>query len=151
VNAGEAAAAEVARLRTRMELGADDSWAVPLPDGLDTRLLHHLPPPPAGVASPGAAAWRAAFRPALCYYRRGPGFISVRDLRGSGSRIIIDDEILIAVFLRAGEPVRLAEETGEERAALEFLLAENLLLASGGLAVAAPYRMRRWPVPARFA
>jgi hypothetical protein len=139
-----------------MEQGAEDAWSVPLPDDLDTRLLHHLPPPvpdQGQQASPEVAGWRLAFRPALCYYRRGPGFISVRDLRepGGEARIVIDQAPLLAAFLRCEEPVRLAGETGEDLAALEFLLGENLLLASGGWAVTAPYHMLRWPVPARLA
>jgi hypothetical protein len=160
----EAAAAEAVRLRRQMEQGADDSWAVPLPAGLDTRLLHHLPPPAVPRHSAAAALeeldtkpwltrWRTAFAPARCYYRRGPGFITVKDLRepGAEARVTIDQPLLIDAFLHAEKPVRLADETGDMLAALEFLLAERLLLAFGEILTTAPYRMGRWPIPARLA
>jgi hypothetical protein len=102
---------------------------------------------------PWLTRWRTAFAPARCYYRRGPGFITVKDLRepGAEARVTIDQPLLIDAFLHAEKPVRLADETGDMLAALEFLLAEHLLLAFGEILTTAPYRMGRWPIPARLA
>jgi hypothetical protein len=156
----EAAALEVIRLRRQMTLGTAEPWAAALPAGFDTRLLHHLPPPPAPASpgpqgdDPGLTLWRSAFRPGLCYHRRGPGFVQVKDVRDARSAawITLDQEPLIEAFLRCcDQPVSLAGQDGNDRAALEVLLRENLLLQFGELVTAAPYHMKYWPIPARFA
>lgn len=156
----EAIAQEVIRLRGQMTGGTAEPWAAALPGGLDTRLLHHLPPPavPAEhdpqLDDSGLRLWRAAFRPGLCYYRMGPGFVQIKDVRDSASAawITLDQALLIEGFLRCGEqPVPLATQGETDRAVLEVLLRENLLLQFGELVTAAPYHMRCWPIPARFA
>jgi hypothetical protein len=155
----EASALETARLRRQMTAGTIEPWTGPLPDGLDTRPLHHLPPPPVppsrepGLDDPRLELWRTAFRPGLCYYRLGPGFIQVKDIRApeSAARIIISQKPLIDAFLRCERPVLLADQDGDDRAALEVLLQEGLLLQFGELVTTAPYHMRCWPIPAVFA
>lgn len=156
----EALALEVIRLRRQLENGIAGPWAETLPGALDTRLLHHLPPPavPSGAepqsADPRLEPWRAAFRLGLCYYRHGPGFIQVKDVREprAAARITIDQAPLIDAFLRCGEqPVHLASQAGDDQAALEVLLREGLLLQFGPFVTTAPYRMRCWPIPAGLA
>jgi Family of unknown function (DUF5825) len=155
----EAIALEVIRLRRLMADGTAGSWSAPLPGGLDTRPLHHLPPPPEPAAAerpddPRLGLWQAAFRPALYYYRLGPGFVQVKDVRdpGSAAWITIDQEPLIDAFLRCGEqPVPVTSQSGDDRAALDILLSEGLLLQFGELVTTAPYRMRHWPIPAGLA
>lgn len=153
----EAVALEVIRLRRLMADGTVGSWAGPLPGGLDTRPLHHLPPP-AGTEphphDPRLDLWQAAFRPALYYYRLGPGFVQVKDVRdpGSAAWITIDQEPLIDAFLRCSEqPVPVTGQDRDDRAALDILLQEGLLLQFGELVTTAPYRMRHWPLPAGLA
>ena len=156
----EVVALEVIRLRRLMADGTVEPWAKMLPDGLDTRPLHHLPPPsvPVGIESqlddPRLGLWRAAFRPALYYYRLGPGFIQVKDVRepGSAAWITIDQAPLIDALLRCSEqPVPVAGQDSDDRAALAFLLQEGLLLQFGEFVTTAPYHMRRWPIPAGLA
>ncbi|MGH3190395.1 MAG: DUF5825 family protein [Streptosporangiaceae bacterium] len=148
----EAAARAAARARCRLSLAEPEPWAGPVPADLDTRPLHHLPPPAPPAAGVRVEQWRAAYRPGLCYYRVGPGFILVRDARepGRGSRIRVDQQPLISALLLCEQPVRLDSQDAAVRAALEFLLSEGLLLRFGGLVMTAPYRMRRWPIPARL-
>jgi Family of unknown function (DUF5825) len=152
----EAAAMEAARLRGLMTAGVIEPWAALLPEGLDTRSLHHLPPP-AGpgqeMTDPGVKLWGSAFRPGLCYYRRGPGFITVSDYRApeSAARLTISQEPLIDAFLRCEEPVPLTGQAEAERSVLEILLRAELLLRFGDFVTTAPYHMRRWPIPAQLA
>jgi uncharacterized protein DUF5825 len=41
--------------------------------------------------------WRSAYHPGKCFYRRGPGFLEVRDRRsGELSRFVIDDPTYVA-------------------------------------------------------
>jgi Family of unknown function (DUF5825) len=82
----------------------------------------------------------------------GPGFVQVKDIRESATaaRLSIDQDPLIQAFLRCLRPVRLTEVSRTERAALEQLLAERLLLRFDDIVTTAPYRMLRWPIPARF-
>lgn len=150
----EAAARAAARARGNLSEAFVEPWTGPIPADLDTDLLHHLPPPPVGMtADTRVERWRAAFRPGLCFYRRGPGFILVKDTRipGRGARIRIDQEPLINALLLCEEPVRLDAQDGIVRAALEFLLSESLLLRFGDFITTAPYRMRRWPIPTTLA
>jgi uncharacterized protein DUF5825 len=152
----EAAALEAVRLRRLMTAGTIEPWAGQLPDGLDTRPLHHLPPPAGrepGPADSRLEQWRAAFRPGLCYYRRGPGFIQVSDIRTpeSGALITISQKSLIDAFLRCKQPVSLTGQAGAAPEVLEILRQEGLLLQFGELVTIAPYHMRCWPIPAQLA
>lgn len=148
----EPAALFAAWLRDRLSIGVVEPWSGEIPAALDTRPLHHLPPP-RDTPDPRAELWRSAFRPGLCYYRMGPGFIQVKDIRepAEAARLTIDRGSLIEAFLRCLRPVRLTEAGRAERAALDQLLAERLLLRFGDIVTTAPCRMLRWPIPARFA
>lgn len=149
----EAAALAATRARGKLAQAEIEPWTGPVPRDMDTRLLHHLPPPAASSASAAGGRrleqWRDAFRPGLCYYRMGPGFILVVDARDpdGSSRIRIDQEPLVDAFLLADQPARMDGQPPVVRAALEFLLSEGLLLSFGGFVTTAPYRMLRWPIP----
>jgi hypothetical protein len=151
----EAIARFIAWIRNCMAEGTAGRWSGTLPQELCPAQLHHLPPPTvhqgAGV-DPRYTAWHAAYRPGLCYYRHGPGFLEVKDIRDpqAGARFTLDDPTLTGTFLRCLDPVRLSALTGETRQAAELLARERLLLRVGGYLTTAPYRMRRWPIPARL-
>ncbi|APU15559.1 MULTISPECIES: DUF5825 family protein [Actinoalloteichus] len=111
--------------------------------------LNHLCPPRDLPGEPNAEEilqlWRETFYLCKCAYRRGPGFVEVRDRRaGSLSRFIVDDpEYLAAIdLLLDGTPVSAVPEH-----VLAAFVAEGLAGTAGNLAWWLPYRIRRWPWP----
>ncbi|WP_328498436.1 DUF5825 family protein [Streptomyces sp. NBC_00414] len=90
--------------------------------------------------------WRSTFYVGKCVYRRGPGFIQVRDRRAGGSlaRYTLDDPAYLEAVdrLSAGCP---ADEVPS--GVLDHLVGESLAGRAGRLAWWLPYRVRRWPWP----
>ena len=82
--------ATLAAVRLLREAAADGlpvTWNGTLGDGIAPRLLMHLPPPQAAVGESNDASteeWRRRYRPGLCYYRFGPEFVFVKDVRTPG-------------------------------------------------------------------
>lgn len=120
-------------------------------DGVDTTLLWHLPPPSRGAGA-AAGRWREAFRPALCYYRNGPGFIQVKDVRDPrcAARVILDHPAHLEAFRSCLAPARISDLTPAVKTVVDQLAAERLILVLGGYATTLPPRLRRWPVPAHL-
>ena len=120
---------------------------------LDTTPLHHLWPPTtiavAGHPPEPPRAWRAAFKYGLCYFRRGPGFILVKDNRIADRHVhlTIEHPDLMATFLAACDPMRDSALTATQREAVSVLCRENLVYRLDDLLLTLPIRMRRWPVP----
>lgn len=90
--------------------------------------------------------WRSTFYVGKCVYRKGPGFVQVRDRRAGGSlaRYTLDDP----AYLEAVD--RLARGCPAEDVApdvLDHLVGESLAGRAGRLAWWLPYRVRRWPWP----
>jgi hypothetical protein len=112
------------------------------------RSLRHLHPPAAVLDGPAdedvATEWRNAFHAAMCGYRRGPGFIEIRDRRsGAFRRLVIRSprgEEAIAPLLR-GVPASALAETVTAR-----YLRADLLHRVGRYVWWTPYRIRRWPL-----
>jgi hypothetical protein len=124
-------------------------WQAAPEPGLDLGLLHHLPPP-AGPPAPALGRWRRAYRYGSCHFRRGPGFVQVKDARdpaGPPVVLVADHPDLVATFLRCLDPTPLAALDATGRTAVDLLLAERLVLLAGGTVLTLPHRMRRWPVP----
>lgn len=106
-----------------------------------------LLPPPGGEGDPAAqlAAWGKGFYFDRCTYRRGPGFVQVRDRRsGRLNLLTIDDPAYLAVLdqLLDGAAITdvdlgIARDFGEE----------GLVTKIGDLLVWLPHRLRRWPLP----
>ncbi len=126
-------------------------WRGTLAETVDPALLHHLPPPSdLGAGSDEIVArWRASYQYGTCYYRRGPGFLLVRDVRVavSAARYTLDDPVLVATFLRCQEPASLNALTGEQREAVGLLHTERLVLRMADVVVGLPIRMLHWPIP----
>ncbi|MEO3792995.1 DUF5825 family protein [Nonomuraea sp. B10E15] len=152
----EETVAFIAVLRDNLERGTVVDWTGGVRPGFDTAPLLHLPPPRRPVpaagqeGSAGLDVWRSRFRIGLCYYRRGPGFLQVKDMRdpAAAARMIIDDGALGSAFTRCLRPRRLPGLGTDERDAVDVLIDERLVLRCGDLVVTLPHRMRRWPVPA---
>jgi hypothetical protein len=111
--------------------------------------LNHLCPPRALPGHPDEesvlAKWRETFYLCKCGYRRGPGFVEVRDRRaGPLSRFVIDDPAYLSTVdaLLPGAPA-----ASLPAAILEEFVAEGLAGQAGDLAWWLPYRVRRWPWP----
>ncbi|MFT7840376.1 DUF5825 family protein [Saccharothrix sp. BKS2] len=114
------------------------------------RDLHHLVPPARGVgdAVGCVAAWRDAYRYGAYYYRVGPGFVTVKDVRPGGESVhlTIDGESADQFRAIAGatSPADLDEAATEALAdAVEF----GLALRGADTVLVLPFRMRHWPVP----
>jgi uncharacterized protein DUF5825 len=106
----------------------------------------HLPPP----ESAGAATrpWLDLHAKSALYYRRGPGFITVKDLRRSRQRmnITLDDPAELDLFERIARPVEVGTLTRFEGQLDEFLDA-GLAYRVGNLVVGIATHLRRWPIP----
>ncbi|MFY1635330.1 DUF5825 family protein [Solwaraspora sp. WMMB335] len=135
----------------RLPAGDDELWRVYSHLHVPARLELHPAPPesaPAAGSDPAAAqltAWRDAFYFDKCVYRRGPGFVQVRDRRsGRLNLLTIDDPEYLAVLERLLDGARIsdvnldiAREFGEE----------GLVTKTGDRLVWLPHRLRRWPLP----
>ncbi len=111
--------------------------------------LNHLYPPAELVDQPDAPAilaeWRETFYLCKCMFRRGPGFVEVRDRRaGDLSRFVIDDPDYLAVIDKLIPGVAAAEVP---ESILREFVDEGLAGLAGDLAWWLPYRVRRWPWP----
>lgn len=160
-SAPEATVRFIAWLRDRHSDTVDVTWrAAAIDRRLDVTQLYHLPAPlplrpgeESEVESDAARRWESAHRSAMCYYRAGPGFLLVTDMRQaqSAARYVLDDPTLVATFERCLRPVRLGELDPAQTEAVEALRAERLLLHVDGWLTTLPSRMRRWPVPSHLA
>ncbi|UFQ20003.1 MULTISPECIES: DUF5825 family protein [Streptomyces] len=137
------------------QVGVD--WSCPPAADLTGPALHHLPPPAApnhAKAPDPHDTWRQRHRYGLCYFRRGPGCVSVKDSRApdATAHFTLDDPGLRTGFLHALTPRPAHHLTPRQREAARLLVHENLLWQSpGGHLVTLPTRMLRWPIPATAA
>lgn len=149
-HAPSATLAVVRLLREAASDGVPVTWQGGIDDGIDARLLVHLPPPEpaAGESDPALDEWRHRYQPGLCYYRLGPDLVFIKDVRrpGAGARFRLDG--VVDAFRSLEALVDVASLDRVTLGLLEDLENEGLLLRLGGLATLLPNRMRRWPVPA---
>lgn len=150
----DAAASSVALVRLLREaasVGIPVRWRGSFADGVDVAALVHLAPPAPSVEEAAAVtAWRERHRPGLCYYRLGPGFVFVKDVRadGPGARFRLGLEDAPTTMHSLEGVVRVADAGPAVVGALDGLGGEGLVFRLEGVATLLPYRMRRWPVPA---
>lgn len=106
------------------------------------RLTHLFPP------SNAPASWITDFGFGRFFWRNGPSFITVRDLRSSQdpTQYILDDPDLVAIFRGAEQSLDVAS-LKPSNAALRELIDEGLVLELGGRALTLPYRLLTWPIP----
>lgn len=114
------------------------------------RTVVHLPPPSGAadaIARTYADQWRELHRFGLCMYRRGPGFVRIRDLRPGGRhQRVVADGPWAATFesLAAGTA---DATTGPAQRLLGELVDAGLAIRLGDGYHVLPFRPRRWPVP----
>lgn len=148
----------LAFLRAALTENVEVRWNARISDNngsstLDTTPLHHLWPPTTiavgGLPPEPAREWRAAFKYGLCYYRRGPGFVLIKDNRVADchAHLTIDHPDLMATFLAGCTLLRDSALTPTQREAVDVLAGENLVYRVDDLLLTLPIRMRRWPVP----
>lgn len=115
------------------------------------RDLTHLVPPTRGVgpdAEECVAAWRAAYRYGTYYYRCGPGFVTVKDVRPDGetAHLTIEGESADA-FRALAEATTLAGLDPATIDALDDAVEFGLVVRGEETLLLLPFRMRNWPVP----
>ncbi|WP_372405973.1 DUF5825 family protein [Streptomyces luteireticuli] len=130
-------------------LAVSVDWTVrPGPGPRDWLRLAHLAPPTAVLGVPDPASvlrtWRHDHYICMCMYRRGPGFVQVRDRRYRElRRFTIDEPHYLAAITALEQGAPRAEDLPPD--ALADFLAEELAVRVGDRAWWAPYRVRRWP------
>jgi hypothetical protein len=149
---GEADLRLLHRLREATSHAVRLDWTLAGRPGFPLHTHVHLVPPSRGVddaACAYAREWRAGYRYAAFYYRQGPEFVSIKDIRtgGDASRMLIEGEDA-AGFLRMAATTRTGDLTGAVRAMLADAEEFGLVLRAGDAHLALPYRMRNWPIPA---
>lgn len=129
-------------------LGAAVAWTAECDDGCVTsrRFAHLFPPAAVHGADPAALdEWRGRYLPCMCVWRRGPGFVEVRDRRpGTLEIFTIDDPDTLVALDAAQDGVALGALPDAVR---EELRDADLLAEHDGLAWWTPIRIRRWPNP----
>lgn len=146
----EESAGAVALIRELTAHGISVEWTATCRPGCDDDLVFgHLWPPATvdGAADPDAVAreWRRRFFPAKCVFRRGPGFLEVRDRRwGSLELFTIEEPAWIdaVAAMVEGAPVETVPQ-----AAREAFADARLTVTRAGRLWWLPARVRRWPFP----
>ena len=150
---GASAVAVLLVVRELTSHGIAVDWTLRMADPAQWRALSHLHPP-AGVfrGSTGeendervVTAWRGSFHIAKCGYRRGPGFLEIRDHRGGSFRRLVVQAPRSTAFQGLLDGVPVIASASTERA-MERYLRENLLHRAGRYLWWTPYRLRRWPL-----
>jgi Family of unknown function (DUF5825) len=135
-------------VRELTALGAAVRWTATCEDEcIESRTIFHLFPPArvAGTRPGTVRKWQEQYLPCMCVYRRGPGFIEVRDRRRGVLEILtVDEPEVLAVLdaLRDGAPAEAVPT------AVRGLLDEAGLAAErAGRIWWLPTPLRRWPNP----
>ncbi|MFI9810245.1 DUF5825 family protein [Streptomyces sp. NPDC052301] len=124
-------------------------WDLRLPasHGDETwKVLSHLQPPrtASGLTDPETAlrAWRTRHYLCKLVWRKGPGFLQIRDRRwGDLRRFTADDPRYPAAVARLDRGAHRSDVAAD---ILEELTAEHLVLTAGDLVWWLPYRVARW-------
>jgi hypothetical protein len=120
-------------------------WTMAALGSLELSAVCHLPPPTAG---PYAERWRGEYGFGYCFYRVGPGFIHLVDVRDAddAARFLLDDPATVEAFSQLVGVVRLSELPPLAAQLADQLDQARLLLRLGDWATILPCRLRRWPM-----
>jgi Family of unknown function (DUF5825) len=125
-------------------------WTLAGVPSLPLRTHIHLIPPIGGAGDAAAAharEWAAGYRYGACYYREGPGFVTIKDVRPGGEPVrmtIRDGAGHFLAMSRARDESDLAAQTA---ALLGTAEQAGLLIRHSGRLLILPYQIRHWPVP----
>jgi len=134
----------LALLRDLAGLGIRVQWSAVVRTDWPCLLVMTLPPPIRGDPPGLIERWQTTYEPLSLLWRQGPGFALIDDCRrGKTRRWTLTSPRLLRAWRLLQDPRRLT--TGLSRLAFE-LLEEDLVVAVGGWALAAPVRVQRWPV-----
>ena len=131
-------------------IAVDWQLLLPADGGADWRVFSHLYPPARLVASADGDddpldTWRRSYYIDKCAFRRGPGFVQIRDRRSSQLNLLtIDDPAYLAVLDQVMDGAPVADVDLD---VARDLAAEALVVQVGTMLVWLPYRLRRWPLP----
>jgi hypothetical protein len=114
------------------------------------RTYIHLVPPSAGVdpqTTAHAREWRAGYRYGSYFYREGPGFVMVKDVRPGDEprRLTIAEGS--EHFLAMARASAVSDLDAAAAGTLDTAQSAELLVHHDDRLLVLPYRMRHWPVP----
>lgn len=118
---------------------------------LDPAAFVHLVPPTGyadNVARSCTEAWRDGYQYGAFYYRCGPNFVTIKDVRAAVEAAHLTIEGDSATYFRAlahGES--LTDLDSHLRDALQDAVEAGLAVQGDKVFLVLPYRMRCWPVP----
>ncbi|MFJ3416074.1 DUF5825 family protein [Streptomyces sp. NPDC086082] len=150
---GASAVAVLLLVRELTGHGIAVDWTLRMADPAQWQALSHLYPPAAVLRGATGeendagvvTAWRGSFHIAKCGYRRGPGFLEIRDHRWGSFRRLVVNAPRSTAFQRMLDGVPVVATASTERV-LERHLRENLVHRAGRHMWWTPYRLRRWPL-----
>jgi hypothetical protein len=150
VRFGESADADVEQLRILRDLTGRTvrvHWSMIGRPLFDPRTYVHLVPPGEG-SDPVVRRWAGEYRYGTFYYRQGPDFVVVKDVRPGGdhARFTVEGDDAEQFRRLAGEST-LADLSPASLAALDDAVGMGLAIRGEQRFLLLPYRLRRWPVP----
>jgi hypothetical protein len=142
-------------LREAMSSLLTVGWSLAAPYPGDVSDISHLPPPAApeaadaGAAADQARNWREQYGFGHCYYRLGPEFVHIIDVRDvdDAARFLLDEPPAAEAFLLLAGAVRLSEVPPLAAELAAQLSDARLLAVSGDWATVLAARLERWPLP----
>jgi hypothetical protein len=139
----------VTTMRDLMSAGSPMPWPDAVPVDMLEHVVHLPPPSPGSDGASSSASWRRRYRYGLFYFRNGPDYITVRDMRKPDERAMftLDDPHMVAVFRRCMRPVRAEQLDNAEHDLLAELVQEDLVLNHDDSYLTLPYHLNRWPIP----
>ncbi|WP_433528488.1 DUF5825 family protein [Micromonospora sp. CA-263727] len=142
----------IALLRESISGHLDVQWSIAGSRQLDVQALCHLPPPRASLSEQLARVpeeWQAMHQYGSFYYRRGPGFIVIRDFRdqADAQRYELESPSVVGVFKEMSAVVATTDLSEPAQEFLDVLRDERIILRFDDMVTLLPYRMRTWPIP----
>ncbi|SDP95793.1 hypothetical protein SAMN04487905_11849 [Actinopolyspora xinjiangensis] len=137
-------------LRDAVGHGLRIDWRASPVDGLSVTDFTHLPPPAnldelSFLPDSDAESWLDLYSYGQLFYRVGPGFVSIKDVRPTvpAARMTLEEEEA-RIFLELAEG---GGETGNSESLRSELVEYGLGIAAEGGFLVLPYRIRQWPIP----